>query len=275
MTNYPFGVWRLLLEATPQPGPLTLATDEAILRAVAAGSAPPTLRLYTWAAPTLTLGRGQPAADANAAALARDDVTLLRRPTGGTAVYHDATALTYTVVARSDEPRMSGSIAESYAGVSAALLHALKSIGLENGAAAPHPLNSVESVDSRSPVCFIAPAAYEITVGGRKLVGSAQMRIRDGILQHGSLYLSGDIARVCDYLSAPPDPAHVHARALTLADALGRVVAWDELAQAIVAGFAAALTLDLQPGAFSLYEIQAAESLLHEKYANAAWTERV
>jgi lipoate-protein ligase A len=263
------------LEATPQPGPLALATDEAILRAVVAGDAPPTLRLYPWVSPTLTLGRGQPTIDADTVALARDNVTLLRRPTGGTAVYHDATELTYTVVAHDDEPQMRGSIAESYAGVSAALLHALRSVGLENGAAASHPFNSVESGAARSPVCFVAPSAYEITVGGRKLVGSAQMRVRGGILQHGSVYLSGDITHICAYLSARPDPAHVHARALTLAEALGRVVAWDELARAVVAGFTAALNLDLQPGALSHHEVQAAETLLHEKYTNAAWTQRV
>ncbi len=275
LKNCPVEVWRLLFEATRQPGPLALATDEALLRAVAAGDAPPTLRLYTWASPTLTLGRGQPAAAADAAALAHDGVAVLRRPTGGTAVYHDETEVTYTVVTHSDEPRISGSIAESYAGVSAALLHALRSIGLENGEAAAHPCNSVESVETRSPVCFIAPSAYEITVGGRKLVGSAQMRVRGGILQHGSIYLSGDVARICAYLSAPPAPAYVHARALTLAEALGRVVAWDELAQAVVAGFSTVLALDLQPGALSHYEAQTAESLLHEKYANIAWTRRV
>ncbi len=79
-------VWRLLLEPRPRPGALNIAIDEAILRAVVAGQSPPTLRLYGWSPPALTLGRGQPCADADVGALERDGIDLVRRMTGGTAV---------------------------------------------------------------------------------------------------------------------------------------------------------------------------------------------
>jgi lipoate-protein ligase A len=87
--DYPPATWRLILEPHPKPGALNMATDEALLREVAARRSPPTLRLYAWAPPALTLGRGQPFADADVAALAADNITLLRRATGGTAVFHE------------------------------------------------------------------------------------------------------------------------------------------------------------------------------------------
>lgn len=264
--------WRLILEPCPKPGPLNMATDEAILRAVATGSAPPTLRLYGWSPPALTLGRGQPYTDADQAALKADGITLLRRATGGTAVFH-ADELTYTIAAHSDGGIASG-VVESYQGLSIALIYALEKLGLKHAIAREHAENRDSRVD-RDPVCFVAPSDYEITVGSRKLVGSAQMRIRDGILQHGSLFLAGDITRICRYLSTHPTPEHVHAHALTLHEALGHAVPWDDVAQAIIEGFSATLKLNLITGPLLPEEHKDIERLLANKYANGVWTRRL
>jgi lipoate-protein ligase A len=251
-----------------------MATDEALLRAVAAGHAPPTLRIYGWSPPALTLGRGQSIADADIAALIADDVTLLRRATGGTAVYHDETELTYTVATQSAEPRFAGGVAESYQGISAALITALEHIGLQHAQGESHAENRSPRTE-RDPVCFVVPSDYEITIGQRKLVGSAQMRIRGGILQHGSLYLRGDVARICDYLSAHPTPEHVRAHALSLYEALQHDVSWDSMAQAIVTGFTVALNIDLVRASLLPAERKDVEYLLSEKYANEEWTRRL
>ena len=100
--------WRLLFDVHPRPGTLNMAIDEALARAVAARRAPPTLRLYGWSPPTLTLGRGQPYADADREALRRAGVTLVRRMTGGTAVLN-RDELSYTVAVTDREPRLAGS----------------------------------------------------------------------------------------------------------------------------------------------------------------------
>lgn len=271
MTIYPPATWRLILQPTPQPGPRNMATDEAILRAVAARQSPPTLRLYAWHPPAMTLGRGQSFADADLATLRADGVTLLRRATGGTAVFH-ADELTYSVAAPDTEPRLATDVVESYRGISRALIAALERIGLRYADATPHAENRS---GPRSPVCFEVPSDYEITVDKRKLFGSAQMRIRGGILQHGTLPLTGDIARVAAYLTACPDPARVRAHAITLHEALGCEVAWHEMAQALIAGFAAALNLTLVPGALSSAERTRIAKLVAEKYANAQWTRRI
>jgi lipoyl(octanoyl) transferase len=274
--EYRPATWRLLFDAHPRPGALNMAIDEALARAVAERRAPPTLRLYGWSPPALTLGRGQPYADADTEALRRAGITLVRRMTGGTAVLN-RDELSYTVAVTDREPRLAGSsIAESYRGVSGALLHALARLGLSTAQASTPPESEGRPRrDLRSPVCFELPSDYEITVGGRKLFGSSQMRIRGGILQHGSLPLAGDIADISRFLVARPDPARIRSLALTLHDALGRWVTWEEAAEAVRDGFRDMLNLDLMPAPLTSEERAEVERLLAEKYGNLEWTERV
>jgi lipoate-protein ligase A len=125
------------------------------------------------------------------------------------------------------------------------------------------------------PVCFEVPSDYEITVGGRKLVGSAQMRSQGVVLQHGTLPLYGDITRICPLLVAHPDPARVRARATTVEEAIGRSVTWDEAAEALATGFAEALNLCLEAGSLTDEEQAWAEELRAEKYATEEWMEQV
>ncbi|MGC9395745.1 MAG: lipoate--protein ligase family protein [Anaerolineae bacterium] len=274
--NYPPATWRLIRESHPKDGALNMATDEALLREVAARRSPPTLRLYAWSPPAMTLGRGQPFADADVAALTANGITLLRRGTGGTAVLHE-NELSYTVTVTDDEPRVTGGIVESYRGLSVALLYALEKIGLRNAEASAHAENRrPRSPDeTRSPVCFELPSDYEITVGARKLFGSAQMRIRDGILQHGTLPLSGDIARISAYLTAHPPAERIRAHAITLREALSRKITWHDVADLLVEGFSATLNLTLIPAPLLPAERRLIDQLMIEKYTNPAWTEKI
>ena len=152
------------------------------------------------------------------------------------------------------------------------MLYALEKIGVRNAEASAH---ADARIGLRSPVCFELPSDYEITVGQRKLCGSAQMRIRDGILQHGTLPLSGDIARIGGYLTAHPPAERIRAHALTLRDALGRAIAWREIADALVAGFAATLNLTFVPAPLLPAEQRLIDQLVTEKYTNPAWTEKL
>lgn len=274
--TYPEATWRLLFEPHPKPGPLNMAIDEAVLRSVATRQAPPTLRLYGWSPPALTLGRGQPYTDADVSALRRAGITLVRRMTGGTAVLN-RDELTYTVMVPDDDPRFAASnIAESYRGVSGALIGALERLGLQHAEASGRaPGARRVRASERTPVCFEIPLDYEVTVEGRKLVGSAQMRIRDGILQHGSMPLLGDISDISQFLTARPDPQRIRSVALTLHDALGRLVTWEEAAEAWIAGFREALNLTLLPAPLTAEERSRVEALVAEKYGNPAWTSRV
>jgi lipoate-protein ligase A len=269
MSRYPPATWRLLRSA-PADGATNMALDEAILRAVSAGQAPPTLRLYAWEPACLSLGRAQPLADVDLQAVRAAGFDLVRRPTGGKAILH-VDELTYSVVAPQKDPRVAGAIVESYRRLSAGLVRGLEQLDVTGLVADQRG----ESQRPGGPICFEVPSDYEITIGGRKLVGSAQMRAHDVVLQHGALPLCGDIARICPLLSAHPDPARVHARATTVEEALGRPVTWDEAADALAAGFAQALSLRLEPGGLTDEERVWADGLRVERYAADDWTRRV
>lgn len=269
--TYSPATWRLILEPHPRPGALNLAMDEAILRTVAESKAPPTLRLYGWSPPTLTLGRGQSCADADLPALRRDGIVLLRRMTGGTAVLN-RDELTYAVAAPKDEIRFAGPIAESYRGISKALVVALTKLGAVGATAVPHDAGSPGPRPQRTPVCFEISSDYEVTVGARKIVGNSQMRIRCGILQHGSLPLSGDIGAIGQYLTARPSPERVRSHAMTLTDALGRTATWEEVADAVRTAFCEVLNLTLVPSPLTAGERKRVEALVAEKYGRDAWT---
>jgi lipoate-protein ligase A len=254
-----------------------MAVDEACLEAAGSGSSLPTLRLYAWEPPCLSLGYAQPYADVDLPRLQGRGWDVVRRPTGGRAILH-TDELTYSVTAPLHEPVMSGSLLESYNRLAAALMHAMQSLGLgvEMKEAVPGP-----STNSSGPVCFEVPSAYEITVGGKKLIGSAQARRREGVLQHGSLPLTGDLTRITQALSFPDEAARQRAaerlltRAITVESALGRSIGWETAAQAFVRAFETVLGLNLQPGELSPFELERAKMLLQEKYAHPSWTERV
>jgi len=244
-----------------------MAVDEAILHGVASGTVLPTLRVYAWSPPCLSLGRGQPAADVSQEALKAAGYDLVRRPTGGRAILH-IDELTYSVILAQDEPRVTGGVMESYRRLSAGLMGALERLGVEDIVAD----DRVEDRGPVGPVCFEIPSDYEITVSGRKLVGSAQMRSHGVVLQHGAIPLHGDIARICPLLASHPDPYRVRARAWTLEEALGRAPRWDEAANALVAGFAQALNLVLEPASLTVAERAQAQVLRSQKYATEEWT---
>ncbi|MGD8244751.1 MAG: biotin/lipoate A/B protein ligase family protein [Anaerolineae bacterium] len=247
-----------------------MSIDEAILRAVASGDAPPTLRFYAWDPPCLSLGRGQPVADVDRWAVQAAGYDLVRRPTGGRAILH-IDELTYSVIAPEEEPRVAGGVVASYRRLSAGLVRGLERLGVADIVADQR----LENRDHEGPVCFEMPSDYEITVGGRKLVGSAQMRSQGVVLQHGALPLFGDIARICPLLASHPDSERVRARAVAVDEVLGRAVPWDEAAEALAAGFAEALSLALEPGPLGAEVWAEARALRREKYATAEWTRTV
>ena len=269
MNGYAPANWRLLRSA-PADGPTNMAVDEAILRAVAAGSAPPTVRFYAWEPPTLSLGRAQTVADVDGHALVTARYGLVRRPTGGKAILH-VDELTYSVVAPRAEPRVAGAVTESYRRISAGLVRGLEYLGVADPAADRRSNDSAP----QGPVCFEVPSDYEITSSGRKLVGSAQMRSNGVVLQHGTVPLYGDITRICAVLTARPDPCRVRERATTVQEALARPVTWDEAFEAMVLGFSDALNLRLVPDELTGEERKHVDQLRAAKYGTDDWTFRV
>ena len=254
-----------------------MAVDEAILEAVGRGESLPTLRLYAWDPPCLSLGFSQPFADVDLSALAQHGWQIVRRPTGGRAILH-TDELTYSVIAPLNEPRVAGSVLESYARLSQALLNALERLGLP--ARADKEYGLPDGSQPGGAVCFEVPSNYEITVAGKKLVGSAQARKNEGVLQHGSLPLFGDLTRITLALAYRDEASRARAAERLLAHAanaemLGYTISWRQAADAFQTAFQDTLRMELiQQGLTMNEQIRAAE-LIEQKYGNAAWTERL
>ncbi len=260
--------FRLIFDA-PCEGATNMAYDEAVSRAVAAGAQLPTVRFYAWQPPCISLGQAQRTRSVDLAACQADGVGVVRRPTGGLAILH-TDEFTYSISLPIGHPIAEGDVMTSYRRIAEAIVAALKRMGVSDANA-----DRVAKEDkAKGPVCFEAPSDYEVVGGGKKLVGSAQWRRVDGVLQHGSLPLRGDIARICKYLVGAPAPEEVRAHAGTLGEVLGREVPWEEVAAAWRDAFAGVLDIDFQPGALSEPELLAAQELLAARYANDGWTLR-
>lgn len=265
---------RIIRESGFSGGAYNMAVDSAIAQAIGAGRQAATLRLYGWNPFCLSLGYGQRAREADTEALRQRGWDLVRRPTGGKAILH-GDELTYSLCLPLDHPLASGDIIESYRRLSGGLLRALEILGLS---AIANPARESALNQPAGPVCFVQPSHYEILVDGRKLIGSAQLRRKSVMLQHGTIPLCGDVGRICDVLSfksaaeRAEQKERARRRALTLSQALGREPSWTEVASAFEAGFVDAFGLDLQPGQLSAEEEAEAETLLRDKFGNPEWT---
>ncbi len=267
--------WRLIL-SDPASGPMNMALDEAILEAVRKDQALPTLRFYSWDPPCLSLGYAQSIDDADRSAIEELGWDLVRRPTGGKAILH-TDEITYSISAPSDHPLFGGGILLSYQRISLALIAGLERLGLEpelNVTESPEPSNG-------NPVCFQNPGAFEITIAGKKLVGSAQLRRSGAVLQHGSIPLRGELGRICQALQYPNDHERKQAMeqvgqyAITIEQVLGESPAWSEVAEYLTAGFEQSLQLNLSHLDLSKQEIIRSNEILEERYSHPDWTQRI
>ncbi|MCE9601897.1 MAG: hypothetical protein K8S21_06725 [Gemmatimonadetes bacterium] len=219
--------WRFL-DSGAGGGNVNMATDAALM-AQARRTGIGTFRIYGWNAPTLSLGRHERARDRfDGVRLAALGVDVVRRPTGGRALLHDR-EVTYSVTA----PLGTLSLGESYAVINALLLDALARLGVQAtvAVAAHRPLRP------EGAACFAEPGAGELTVGGAKLVGSAQWREDGALLQHGSILLADDQSLIDQLRSGDATALPATVRAATLGTLLGREVGYDEVRNALAGAF--------------------------------------
>ena len=211
--------YALWLDRVPRPGWLNMAIDRALLERAAAGES--WLRLYAWSPSCLSFGRHEPATRRydreRIAALGLD---VVRRPTGGRAVWH-AAELTYALTAPA---AALGTLRAAYTEIHRVIRDALRALGAPAVLAPARPATRPDA-----GACFAAPAGGEVMVGDRKVAGSAQLREHGALLQHGSVLLADDQAMVGRLTrgEAPVD------RSAPLARLLGRPVGWAEAADAV------------------------------------------
>jgi lipoate---protein ligase len=245
-----------LIEPARMHAAFNMALDEALFARHIDGAVGPVIRLYGWHPPAVSLGYAQRMGrDVDEKACARHGVHVVRRITGGGAVFHDR-EVTYSLVAPAT--LLSDNVTETYRMVSRALILGLGRLGVRAEFA---PVN-------------------DLLVNGRKVSGSAQIRRRGSVLQHGTILVRIDTARMFELLPVPEkklkekDISRPEERVTSLEAILGREVSFDEVAAAMRAGFeewAGEPLAVFRPDAETM---ELARRLDAEKYSRLEWNEK-
>lgn len=239
-------VWRLILDPALDGG-LNMALDLAAQTARQAGIVPPTLRLYRWARPTVTLGRFQSDAEVDLEAARRRGCDVVRRQTGGRGVLH-SDEVTYSVTASVCDGIPRG-VTASYRLLSQALADAYRALGAEA------VVGQGQCRGGRSSACYLTSTRADLAFAGRKLSGSAQVWTGDTLLQHGSVVRSRDVQVEAEVLRLDDDDRDaLLARTVTLADLVQPVPDHTAIEAALVSAFERTLGLRLRLGQWTPYE---------------------
>ncbi|MFB3896473.1 MAG: biotin/lipoate A/B protein ligase family protein [bacterium] len=293
--------WRLILD-DKHDAYKNMAVDESILQyTVSSSTATPTLRFYQWTCPSISLGRFQNLEqEINLENCLQDKVPVVRRPTGGRAVYHNS-ELTYSLIIPDKYTAIPTNITESYKVISSAFVKGLKLLGINAELEKPsaevrsqksevrklttedrskklevkNPKSEIRNPKSAtaSPLCFASTSRYEVTVNGKKLIGSAQRRIQNAMLQQGSILLDYDPRKEQRYfLVNPGTDSEFMANCVTAINKhLPEPVNLETLINHLIQGFAKEFRVEFEVGTLSKPEQKLSESLLTEKYLTDAW----
>lgn len=276
--------WRFIRSGDGSPA-YNMALDEALATAHGEGKTPPTVRFYGWSPPTLSIGYFQKAQEeVDFAEVERQGIGFVRRATGGRAVLHDR-ELTYSIVVSEQYPGMPSSVTEAYRVLSEGLLQGFRNLGLDAQMvhlATEEEKRAYESIGSAA--CFDSPSWYELVVEGRKVAGSAQVRQKGVVLQHGSILRELDAEQLFALLKFRSEAVKRRMmqsfaqKAVAINDlraAGGRPPATPaEVEEAFRAGFAAGLGIRLVEAEPTGYERELAERIAADKYGTDAWNLR-
>lgn len=234
-------------------GPTNMARDEALMLSVGSSAAPPTLRIYEWAVPTISLGYFQPVKSTSSLSGSLADLPVVRRLTGGGAILHDL-ELTYSMALRIDHPLVAGRPNQLYELIHDAVTGSLAGLGV---AAAKCGMTDDSGPRQGPFFCFARRHEFDLLVGTDKITGSAQRRTREAILQHGSIVVGNRFSQQATAnLSIPADQA-IRTLRSTLAEQVALVT-----------------NDSCQPGEWTEAELGSAGALV-SKYAGPEWTARV
>lgn len=246
--------WRLILDG-PVDAATNMARDRAVQLARDEGSAPPTLRLYRWTRPTVTLGRFQDVGDIDRRFCEDSGIDVVRRFTGGRGVLHDD-ELTYSVVASVSDGVPRG-VAASYRYLCRALVESFNQMGVSA------EVTSHDRTKTDSGACYLATTRADVSAGLAKLSGSAQVWSGATVLQHGSFVLSRDIEREARVFALSEAQVEALAtQATSISELLGSPIEQDRVADAVVRGFSSALGIELELGELSARELMLEASLV-------------
>ena len=234
------------------------------------------LRLYQWKPPCVTIGYMQKASQLlDFQSLNRDGMSWIRRPTGGRTVLHHHD-ITYSCIFPNSILSMGKTILESYSIISQCLIAGLKHAGIQ--------CNSNDSFDDLKKTnreiklpCFLAPNRKEIMVIGKKLIGSAQKRIANAVLQHGSIPITDAYRRLPEYLLLSDEQKKIQKELLvkksTCLKEIDPKIKLPETRQALIKGFVESLPFESIEKPWTDEEIEKIEALADSKEFRERWME--
>ena len=276
--------WRLIKDSY-HSGFMNMAIDEAIMIAHREGLVPPTIRFYQWSPPAVSLGYFQDLKkEINIDACQGMGIDIVRRPTGGKAVLHDK-ELTYSFVIRENHPLVNDSILETYKKISGGIIRGLSYLGikavlvplrekLNNALSSNENKSEIHHSDIKS-ICFSVPSQYEVQVEGKKIVGSAQVRKKEIVLQHGSLLIELEKDKLFSVFNFPSaqirERNKIRFKATSLEEILKKKINFSELSEILSRGFEEEFEIKLTEGKLTEKEEKISKDLLENKYSTYKW----
>ncbi len=244
-----------------------MALDDALALEAGRNGSPATLRLFGWRPPAISLGYHQNAEDLQLEKCRAEGIDVVRRPTGGRAILH-SDEVTYSVVIPAGDGGFRETVSSAYELISRALVAGLNELGIETAFDRAEESKVNYTRGEFSVPCFSSSVRHEVVWRGRKLVGSAQRRYDNALLQHGSVLLGEDHLRLVDYLSGVEKSQRgrhlefLKKHTVTVNEIAGRRVPFSQVAEHLVRGFEEVfkvkfVRLGLNPG-----EQKCVESLL-------------
>ncbi len=221
--------WQLI--TTPAlSGQKNMQLDLELFREFEKVEGPSILRFYSWRPQCISLGYSQNI-EAEIDLLKAKELgwQVLKRPTGGGIVFHNEAEVTYSIVTAIDSPLLPPGMIPSYKKISEAIVLGINYLGIK----AEVKSSPVPSTKYPAPLCFSYPAEYEVVSNGQKIVGSAQKRGRRTLLQQGSIFVRNTDPAAFSLLKQPAKEYN----AVSVEEVLGRLVGFDEMAQAMQKGF--------------------------------------
>ena len=259
--------WRVVLDE-PLPGIENMARDAAVLERAEKSSRPfTTLRFYRWIIPTLSLGNKQDAAKTADLDFCRTNgIDIVRRPTGGGAVLHHL-ELTYSIVSNDKNHFPHQNILENYLLIAQALCRGLKLLDVPAEIVEHSQVNERHDNYIQNPVpCFSSPSHYELLVKGKKIIGSAQKRLKSAFLQHGSIPNQFDWALQAGSMKAKVEPLR---EAMTcISEHTSTVPGYRNLVEAFIQGFAESFHVKVSLAPLDAAELAESENMLEEFKVN-------
>lgn len=262
-------IWRFLNTGS-QNGFHNMAIDEVLATQSVPQDKRSVFRLYQWAPYAISLGYNQNPGDMDLDKCKRDNIDVVRRPTGGRAVLH-AEEITYSVTVPKDSDFFSPDILTTYNRISEGILCGLNLFGVKADLVERLPGDETSSSYKNKIPCFSGAAKYEIVYQNKKLVGSAQRRYEHTILQHGSILVGTFHLRIADYVAAMNDSQikkfkqALDGKTISISQILATNIHYDKLIWSLKKGFQECCQIDFLEGQLTPRELTEVRKLV-KKY---------